>query len=176
MKLALVSNRPLGHVQRVSPSRLFVTVFAESTPSKPRDGGPVASRDDGEGMCSEAQRMALYGSASRVDCALGSRVGALGFWFLCARGRAHRCGTGFGAEDLDAVAASSTQAYAQHKLLRKFTDLYARSNHHPALPQPRAALRRKCSSLRVASDLSAQGTLTRQRWPRGHVGGASSAQ
>ena len=69
--------------------------------------------------------MALYGSASRVDCALGSRVGALGFWFLCARGRAHRCGTGFRAKDLDAVAASSTQAYSQHKLIRKFTDLYA---------------------------------------------------
>ena len=48
-------------------------------------------------------------------------MGALGFWFLCARGRAHRCGTGFGAEDLDAVAASSTQAYGQHKLLHKFT-------------------------------------------------------
>ena len=54
--------------------------------------------------------------------------------------------------------------------------VHARPNHHPALPQPRAALRRKCSSLRVASDLSAQGTLTRRRRPRGHVGGASCAQ
>jgi hypothetical protein len=46
--------------------------FAKSTPSKPRDGGCAALRDDGEGPCSEAQamaRVALYGAVSRVNYA-----------------------------------------------------------------------------------------------------------
>jgi hypothetical protein len=60
------------------------------------------------------------------------------------------------------VAAANKQAHGQHKLLRKFTDLCAPPNHHPALSQPRTALRRKCSLLRVASGFSTQGTPTRQ--------------
>jgi hypothetical protein len=52
-----------GHVQRSSICRLRLDLFAKNTLLWPGDGVLVASRDDGEGPCSEAEssaRAALY--------------------------------------------------------------------------------------------------------------------
>jgi len=63
----------LGHVQRVSSTRLRDVFFAKRTPPTPEDEGLVVSRDDGNGSWPEAETpapAALY----EDSMARGSRV------------------------------------------------------------------------------------------------------
>jgi hypothetical protein len=75
--LSVNSSTPLGHVQRLSASRLQAGNFAKTSSSWPADGRAVASPEDGRVPCSEAGRdnvAPLYNPPRSTGRALGSRA------------------------------------------------------------------------------------------------------